>query len=113
MTDPKLLDKITALEDKYSDAFDADLLRTWYADAKKFLLVESLANHDAIKFLLDRFQNTVTLINQRLLGSMSKELPDRERDLMMIRRDFYQDFVNFFQENAAGVEALEREVENS
>jgi hypothetical protein len=110
-----LLDKLQQLKDRFvggrADAQDVVAIDGWITEAKRLLLLQSLAKHDGIKYVLQIFESEVEKINAMLLGSDSKSLPDRERDRLLDRRDLAQKYLDLFKPVESDLEKLEEIVD--
>lgn len=93
-----------------ADQEDISLVESWEAEAKKLFLLHSLKSHEGVKYVLEMFNRDIESINNSLLFSSSKELPDRERDRLLDKREFAQKFVNLFKVESE-IERLEQNVE--
>lgn len=110
-----LLSKLSELKNffvgKKADLQDVRLLDGWISQAKKLLLIKSLAEHDGIKYVIDIFQAEVDAINRTLIGSDSKVLPDYERDRLIDRRDLAKKYLDLFLPVDNLLEKLENDVD--
>jgi len=110
-----LLDKLTELKDRFlggrAEASDVRTIDAWIDEAKRLLLIQSLKNHDGIKYVLEVFANEVRQANQKLRESYSKDLPDNERDRLLDRRDLAKKYLNLFAETDEKLELLEAKVD--
>jgi len=106
-----ILNKIQELESKFADpAFPEDLdrikaLRKRIEDSE---LYENLAKHEAVKDIANYCKDEIISINQRLLEATSETLPDKKRDNLMDKRNFYEWFISLFDKEQ--LKAIEQQV---
>ena len=84
----------------------------WIIEAKRLFLLQSLKEHDGIKYLLEIFESEVAKINDNLLKADSKTLSDYERDRLLDRRDLAQKYLNLFLPVEGDLEKLENLVDS-
>jgi uncharacterized protein YnzC (UPF0291/DUF896 family) len=111
-----ILDKIKSLRDKFwgsgADPQDVVVIDGWMEEAKRLFIIKSLKNHDGIKYVLDIFEKEIEKINEQLQKSYSKDLPDKERDRLLDKKDLAQKYLNIFLGVDEQLEELEESVDN-
>lgn len=110
-----LLEKIQQLKDKFikgkADNTDVNVIDGWYEEAKRLMLIQSLKNHDGVKYVIEIFKNEVDKITEKIDKSYSKDLKDTERDRLLDRRDLAQKYLNLFDGVENDLERLEELVD--
>lgn len=84
----------------------------WMEQAKKLFLLQSLKEHDGIKYVLEIFQNEINDINDALLNKYSKDLRDSERDRLLDKRSLAKKYLDLFVPMDEEFEKLEKDVDN-
>lgn len=112
-----ILEKIQGLladfRARRADEQDLRSIGAWYDEAKRLILLGSLKNHDATKYVLEVFQSEVSRINLKLSREDSNALPDRLRDRFIDRRDLAQKYLDLFSGIETDLEKLEEEVDKN
>lgn len=95
-----LLDKLQKLKNYFlgnkADPQDVSTIESWEAEAKRLFLIQSLKNHDGIKYVIEIFKTEIENANSKLLSSYSKDFPDSERDRILDKRDLAQKYLDLF-----------------
>ena len=111
-----ILEKITKLlnffKDNKGDTQDVGAIVSWEEQAKRLFLLKNLKEHDGIKYLLEIFEGEVAKINEVLKNSYSKDLPDKERDRLLDRREMAQKYLDLFLPVEEGLEKLEETLDD-
>lgn len=111
-----ILDKINNLRNRFTqrrgDERDIAQIDGWMQEAKKLFLIKSLKDHDGIKYVYEIFEGEIAKINETLKKSYSKELPDKERDILLNRRDLAQKYVNLFRGTDEKLDKLEEVIDS-
>lgn len=82
-------------------------VKSLYERAKHVSLMESLKDHDAIKFIVEHFSKQIRDINRALADVDSTELPDKARDRMIDRKRDLQAFLTLFDFTGAESKSIE------
>jgi hypothetical protein len=110
-----LLDKILALRkrliDKRGDEIDVNLVDSWYEEAKRLMLLKSLAEHDGVKYVVNIFTSEIDGINGRLSQENSETLPDKTRDRLIDKRNLAQRYLDLFVNVDKDLDSLEEAVD--
>lgn len=110
-----LLEKLTQLKNRFferrGEPQDIGTIDSWISEAKKLFLLNSLKNHDGIKYVLEIFKSEVSKIDSLLSNSYSKDLPDRERDRLLDKRDLAKKYINLFDNIEEKLDKLEELVD--
>lgn len=110
-----LIEKILALKDRFrdlrADPHDVNTIGSWEAEAKRLFLLQSLKGHDGIKYVLEIFRSEVSKITEKIDKSYSKDLPDKERDRLLDKRDLAQRYLNLFEHIEDDISKLEEAVD--
>lgn len=96
-----------------ADPIDLGTIDAWLAEAKRLFLIQSLKGHDGIKYVLEVFEKEVAQINEKLKSSYSKDLPDKERDRLLDKRDLAQKYLNLFSGVDEQLAKIEEDVDKS
>lgn len=110
-----LLSLLSELKSKFlglrGEQQDIDTIDSWIREAKRLLLLKSLKEHDGIKYIIEVFESEVILINQKLLDSDSKVLPDYERDRLIDRKVLAKKYLDLFTNLDEDLSTLEDRVD--
>lgn len=110
-----LLDKILGLRkrlaDNRGDEVDINLVDSWYDEAKRLMLLQSLAKHDGVKYVINIFTSEIEGINSRLNRESSEMLPDKVRDRLIDKRNLAQRYLDLFATVDDDLDALEDAVD--
>ena|ERR1044072_873206 len=110
------LKNIDQLKEKFAQAgvreYD-DTFRQWETEYKRAFIQADLANHDAIKMLIEKVTTDIEQMDYLLKTADSTKLPDKERDRVIDRKKIYQDFLSFFDVATRTKETIEGEVEQN
>lgn len=113
----QILDKLNELKNRFvggkADEQDVALIDAWIEKAKQLFILNSLKDHDGIKYVLEIYQNEIERINDQLLKSDSKSLPDQQRDRLLDRKEMYQKHLNLFLPIEAELEELEKKIDEN
>jgi len=94
-----LLDKIRGLLSRFNNGFEEDkkTIEYWYEEAQQLLVLDGIKQLGGIKYLIDILTTEVKEINRKLANNYSQELPDKQRDRLLDKRDMYLKFLNLFE----------------
>lgn len=111
-----LIEKIQNLRNRFrdtrADPTDVSTIDGWLEEAKRLFLIKSLKDHDGVKYVLEIFEGEVQKINDALRKSYSKDLPDRERDRLLDRKDLAEKYLSLFKDTDEQLERIEEAVDN-
>jgi hypothetical protein len=100
-----LKDKIKHLKEEFKDSQDPlDKVQEWEEVYRNLMLAEDLYKHQAIKFLVSKFQEEVSKINKQLLSSES--MNENSRDRLIMERDEKKKVYSYFFDNARRIEEI-------
>jgi len=105
--------KSSKLIQKFSGTIYETEVSGWCKSAEELLLVKALKNQDGAKFLFKVFIDEIKKIDQQLIGSNSAVLPDYERDLMLIKKEFFKKFVDFFETSDKTIAEMEKRIDSN
>lgn len=112
---PNLLDKLAKLKAYFlgnrADGQDVNTIDGWIDQARRLFLLNSLKDHDGIKYVLEIFQSEVERIDNKLRSADSKELPDYQRDRLLDRKELAKKYLDMFQGVSEELEAIEEQVD--
>ena len=91
-----LLKLITELRNKYTDPIDTPDIEGWEKQVKRLLLVEAIADSEAITVLTTSLQSEVDSLDTQLLTSDSHSLSDYERDRVIDKKMLYLSVIDYF-----------------
>lgn len=94
------------LKNKRADEQDLNTVLYWEEEAKKLFLVNSLQNHDGIKYVLEIFKDEVKSINESLLNQ--RQMFEDERYRLLDRRDLAQKYLDLFANTENDLNKLEK-----
>lgn len=95
----------------HGDEESQEQIKTWERQLKRSLALLDLANHDGVKLLLNQFQANIEAVNTELTERRTMTL--RERELLFVRRDCWQQFLRIFEDARNHAEGIEREIETN
>jgi hypothetical protein len=109
--DNPLLKEIADAKEKFLNSNDQSVIGNWEKKAKEYLFIDSLKGHKGIQIILESFSKDIESINNLLLEAGSKDLSDKERDILIIKRNMCKKFINFFDESEKGLENIKKEID--
>lgn len=92
---------------------DVALIASWEPLVKRGLLIGDLANHDGVKLWLSEIDKDIEAMNQILLTTDSKTLPDHDRDRLLDRKTLYEKFRDFFHIAHTNLDATVKKIEEN
>lgn len=107
-----LLDKLTELKDRFvggrADIQDVAVIDAWISEAKRLFIINSLKDHDGIKYVLMVFEKEIGSINEVLLNNRSLDCDTRLR--LLDKRDLCQKYLDVFNGVNERLEQIEDKV---
>ena len=111
----QLLDKLLELKNKWTAGrADDDVLvvvDSWIERAKYLLLLNSLKDHDGIKYVLEIFQSEIDKINNQLLNQ--RDMGQDERYRLLDQRALAQKYLDLFNPIDSELEEIENKVDEN
>lgn len=113
--EPKLLQKLDRLKKAFQEGDDSSqwTIGEWEEQAKTALLKDNLLEHDGVKMIVSHITQEVADINEVLISTSSKDLPDTDRDRLLDIKKFYSWFLTFFSEAKEDIKRIEKNVDNN
>ena len=94
-----------------ADPQDVSVIDGWYEEAKRLMLLKSLAEHDGVKYVIEIFENEVKKINEQLLSADSIKFDDWERDRALDKRNLAEKYLNLFKNVDNDLAKIEEQVD--
>ena len=113
-TQTKLLKKVGHFRKIYagsSDPSNHEQIAEWESDVKQAILLDNLQAHDGIKLILKRLLTDIKHIDAKLLTFDSTQLPDKERDRLLDKKELYQSFTLLFVDSEKKLVEIDKEMD--
>ena len=102
----KIQKLFTFLKGNRADEQDLNTVSYWEEEAKRLFLINSLKNHDGIKYVLEIFKNEVEKINDSLLNQ--RQMFEDERYRLLDQRALAQKYLDLFANTENDLDKLEK-----
>lgn len=112
MDKTNIIKSIEEAKAKFLDSHDQGVIDGWYSEAKRLLFLDDLKGHKGVKLILETFTKDIEDINLLLIEATSFMMCDRNRDLLIEKRNMYRKFVGLFQDADKGLENIKSEMDN-
>ena len=86
------------------------IFEDWRNTANKALLLMDLKEHNGFKQIMAEMNDWLNVIDEALKTANSRDLPDKERDLLLARKKFMFDFLEIFSVSEQDLKIVEKEV---
>ena len=103
-----LIKKIQGMRDGYEET-EQYLFDQWIENLESAEALKGLRNHLGITKFLDLLAARIKNNENILTNKKSKDLPDKERDLLIVTNELYREFINFFDVNRQ-IETIEKNI---
>lgn len=87
-----------------------EIFNDWTKQATKALLLLDLKEHDGFKQIMTEMAGWIDVIDETLKTANSRDLPDKDRDLLLERKKFMVDFLEIFSVSEQDLKNVEKEV---
>lgn len=87
-----------------------EIFNDWQKLANKALLLMDLKNHDGFKQIIAEMSEWIGVIDETLKTANSRDLPDKDRDILLERKRFMVDFLEIFSVSEQDLKNVEKEV---
>lgn len=109
------LERISVIRDRFvkGGALEQDIetVNGWRKEFKRALLKINLKKTPAMKMLIRRSVDAIRVADQIL--TTDKELPEADRKIVFLKKEYHQDFLDFFDQAEVQAAAIEAQVEDN
>lgn len=104
----ELIKKIQGMRDQYEEA-DQQLFDQWIENLQSAEALTGLRNHLGISKFINLLTSRIKNNESILKNKKSKDLPEKERDLLIITNELYQEFIDHFDVSRQ-IETIEKSI---
>ena len=111
----KTLEQITAMRERFvkGGAYDHDIeqIESWRKTLKRAMMKLDLKKNPGIKMLLAQSLDAIKTADELL--TTDKQLNDKDRAIVFLKKEFHRDFLSFFSEAAVEAAAITATVDEN